>query len=69
MVKRTGSKAQVWHGTALKTTGGLKKEDLMMNKRGRIVSKKKHVQGLEAFKRNNLKPRTSEELAAMRPRK
>ena len=39
---RTGSRAQVWHGTALKTTGGLKKSDLMMNKHGRIVSKKKH---------------------------
>ena len=39
---RKGSRAQVWHGTALKTTGGLKKSDLMMNKNGRIVSKKKH---------------------------
>jgi len=39
---RKGSRAQVWHGTALKTPGGLKKSDLLMNKRGRIVSKKKH---------------------------
>ena len=39
---RTGSRAQVWHGTALKTSGGLKKSDLLMNKNGRIVSKKKH---------------------------
>lgn len=39
---RKGSRAQVWHGTALKTSGGLKKSDLLMNKNGRIVSKKKH---------------------------
>ena len=38
-----GSRAQVLHGTAYKTSGGLKKQDIMMNKRGRIVSKKKHV--------------------------
>ena len=39
-----GSRAQVWHGTALKTEGGLKKEDLVKNSRGEIVSKKKHNQ-------------------------
>lgn len=36
-----GSRAQVWHGTAKKTSGGLEKKDLMMNKRGRIVSRAK----------------------------
>jgi hypothetical protein len=37
-----GSRAQVWHGTAYKTAGGLTKSHLMQNKHGRIVSKKKH---------------------------
>ena len=37
-----GSRAQVWHGTARKTSGGLTKSELMKNKDGRIVSKKKH---------------------------
>ena len=37
-----GTRAQVWHGTAYKTTGGLTKNDLMQNKSGRIVSKAKH---------------------------
>jgi len=37
-----GTRAQVWHGTAHKTTGGLTKNDLMKNKSGRIVSKAKH---------------------------
>ena len=46
-----GSKAQVWHGTALKTAGGLEKSDLMMNKHKRIVSKKKHSIGKKLMKK------------------
>lgn len=38
-----GSRAQVWHGTAYKTAGGLTHADLLKNKHGRIVSKKKHA--------------------------
>jgi len=38
-----GSRAQVYHGTAYKTSGGLKKSDLVQNKNGRIVSKKKQA--------------------------
>jgi len=37
-----GTRAQVYNGTAYKTEGGLIKEDLLMNRWGRIVSKKKH---------------------------
>ena len=37
-----GSRAQVYHGTAYKTSGGLKRDDLVQNKNGRIVSKRKH---------------------------
>ena len=38
-----GSRAEVWHGNAKKTTGGLTKSDLLKNKHGEIVSKKKHL--------------------------
>jgi len=38
-----GTRAQVWHGTAYKTSGGLTKKDLFQNKAGRIVSKHKHA--------------------------
>ena len=38
-----GTRAKVWHGTAYKTSGGLTKDKLMMNKHGRIVSKRKHA--------------------------
>lgn len=37
-----GTRAQVWHGTAYKTAGGLTKGHLMQNKAGRIVSRAKH---------------------------
>lgn len=66
-ISAVGSKAAVWHGTADHTSGGLHKDALMKNKSGRIVSKKKHAQGVEAFKRNQLKPKTAGQLAAMRP--
>jgi hypothetical protein len=38
-----GTRAQVWHGTAYKTTGGLTKSNIMKNKSGRIVSKSKYA--------------------------
>jgi len=37
-----GSRQQVWNGTAYKTSGGLTKKQLFMNKWGRIVSADKH---------------------------
>jgi hypothetical protein len=45
-----GTKAQVWHGTAKHTSGGLTKKDLMKHK-GKIVSRRKHAAGLKAIKR------------------
>lgn len=39
-IRATGTRAQVWHGLALHTSGGLTKTSLKMNKAGRIVSKK-----------------------------
>ena len=45
-----GSKAQVWHGTAKRTSGGLTKTALMKNKHGRIVSKRKHALGKKSVK-------------------
>jgi hypothetical protein len=44
-----GSRAQVWHGTAKHTSGGLEKKDLMLHK-GRIVSRKAHSAGKRALK-------------------
>ena len=49
--KTVGSKAEVFHGTAKHTSGGLKKKDLMKTKAGRIVSRKKHAAGKKAILR------------------
>ena len=46
-----GTKAQVFHGTAKHTSGGLTRKDLMQTKKGRIVSRKKHAAGKKALKR------------------
>ena len=46
-----GTRAQVWHGTAKKTSGGLTKKDLMM-KNGRIKSRRASQ---KAKRNNNLK--------------
>jgi hypothetical protein len=40
--KSVGSRAEVWHGTAKHTSGGLTKQKLFKTKTGRIVSMKKH---------------------------
>jgi len=46
-----GTKAQVFHGTAKHTSGGLTRKDLMKTKKGRIVSKRKHAAGRAALRR------------------
>ena len=45
-----GTKLQVYNGTARHTPGGLTRSSLMKNKRGKIVSKAKHSNGLKAMK-------------------
>ena len=49
--RRIGTRAQVMHGTAHHTPGGLTKSDLKYNKWGRIVSKAKSA---KAKKENRL---------------
>ena len=41
--KICGSREDVWNGKAYKTTGGLIKEDLLMHKSGKIISKRKCI--------------------------
>jgi hypothetical protein len=49
-MQKVGSRTKVMNETAMKTPGGLTKKDLMRNKHGRIVSKKKHAQGKKSIK-------------------
>ena len=50
--KTFGTRAEVWHGTAKKTSGGLEKAKLMKNKHGRIVSRKKVALAKKSIKKN-----------------
>merc|ERR1719411_2392297 len=49
-----GSKNQVFRGTREKTVGGLKKSDLVRNKWGKVVSKKKNSYGKKIYKKHGL---------------
>ena len=40
-----GTRSDVWNGNAYKTSGGLIKNDLLVNKDGKIVSKSKSIEG------------------------
>ena len=51
MVSRAEQRRLVWSGKMRKTTGGLMRDDLMLNRSGRIVSKRKSQ---AASKVNNL---------------
>jgi hypothetical protein len=50
-IPAVGSKAEVFHGTAKHTSGGLTKKDLVKTKRGRIVSRRKQAAGKKAIQR------------------
>ena len=52
---RQGTRAQVMHGTALKTTGGLRRNHLKYNKQGKIVSR---LLSTKAKKEKRLERRT-----------
>merc|ERR1719510_1852720 len=46
----TGSFLRVWNGTCTYTKGGLTKKDLMLNRRGKVVSKKQFARGHKLLK-------------------
>jgi hypothetical protein len=50
-IKTVGTRAEVMHGSAHRTSGGLTRKDLKYNKHGRIVSRKASAAGKKALKR------------------
>ena len=44
------AKALVFRGSKVKTVGSLKKESLMKNKRGKVVSKRANARGKQVYK-------------------
>jgi DVNP family len=55
-----GTRAKVWHGTAKHTSGMLEKKDLIMNKRGRIVSRLKHFSSKRENRLSDFKTKKGE---------
>jgi hypothetical protein len=49
-VRAVGTRAEVMHGTAHHTSGGLTRSHLKYNKHGRIVSRKASERGKKALK-------------------
>merc|ERR1711881_756093 len=49
---QTGSYRKVWNGTAKYTKGGLVKADLMLNNKGKVVSKKQFASGQKLQKKS-----------------
>ena len=47
-----GDRSSVWNGTAKQTRGGLTKEDLVVSRTGKIVSKKKSESAKAWYKTN-----------------
>merc|ERR1712139_289329 len=47
-----GKKWQVLKGNKLKTKGGMKAADLIKNKQGKVVSKRKHDLGQKSYEKN-----------------
>ena len=42
MKQRIGTRSKVMHGIAKRTSGGLRKQDLLYNNKGKIVSKNEY---------------------------
>ena len=48
-IKARGSREEVWAGQARRTSGGLTKDDIIMNARGKLVSKKQSDSAKERY--------------------
>jgi len=60
-LRKIGSRRQVMNGTAEKTVGGLRAEDLTYNKYRRIVSRKRQDHGIKKFGGSKMDPVEGEE--------
>merc|ERR1711955_47751 len=54
IAKGKRAKSSVFRGTKIATSGGLKKNDLIRNKEGKVVSKKASAVGKKLYKQNGI---------------
>jgi len=59
-----GTRSDVWNGNAYKTSGGLIKNDLLVNKDGKIVSKIKYIDGISNNKLDVVNQRKRDRIKA-----
>ena len=59
-MRKYGNRQDVYNGEAEKTRGGLTKDDLILSKTGKIVSKKKSLAAAESYKKFGFKKRELE---------
>ena len=59
-MRKYGTRSEVYNGECEKTRGGLTKDDLMLSKTGKIVSKKKSLAAAESYKKFGFKKREAE---------
>ena len=61
--KKVGRKTEVFEATAYQTSSGLKKDDLKLSKRGKVVSKLRSQRMAERYKQfGGLTPKTKEQI-------
>ena len=58
--RKFGTRSEVWEGTAKQTRGKLQKDDLVLSKSGRIVSKRKSELAKKSYAAFGFKPRATE---------
>ena len=68
-MKKYGDRQSVYDGLSKMTRGGLMKDDLMLSKSGKIVSKKKSERAKENYAKYGFKKREEEEPKKEEPKK
>lgn len=66
---KIGTRALVFHGKCYQTSSGLTKDQLMKNKKGRIISKKRYEIGQKIFELGIMSPLSKEEMEHIRSMK
>jgi len=55
--RKYGTRSEVWEGTAMQTRGKLKKDDLVLSRSGRIVSKRKSELAKKSYAEHGFRKR------------
>ena len=67
--RKYGSRSEVWEGLCTMTRGGLTKDDLMMSKTNKIVSKRKSEAAKQAYEKFGFAKRQAPEPESKEPKK